>query len=180
MITAMSRSIQSHPLAQYLDAVPNFPKKGILFQDISPLLKTHFKETIDAMSALFTEQEWQEVDYLIGIESRGFIFASALAYKHNKGCVKVRKPGKLPNVYAKVSYGLEYGSDSLEMQKGDGKKVILFDDLIATGGSMGAAAKLCEEVGYDIMGMACLIDLAALNSFTHQGQKVRSVMQFND
>ena len=176
----MTQSTQQHPLAQYLDAVLNFPKEGILFQDISPLLKHHFKETIDAMSELFSEQEWAEVDYLIGIESRGFIFASALAYKHNKGCVKVRKPGKLPNVYASISYGLEYGSDRLEMQKGDGKKVILFDDLIATGGSMGAAAQLCEEVGYEIMGMACLIDLAALNSFSHQGQVVRSVMQFAD
>lgn len=179
----MSKSIQhalAHPLAQYLDAVPDFPKPGILFQDISPLLRTHFKETIDAMSALFTAQEWQDVDYLVGIESRGFIFAAALAYKHNKGCVKARKPGKLPKVCAQASYGLEYGTDMLEMQKGDGKKVIVFDDLIATGGSMGAATKLCEEVGYQVIGMACLIDLAALNSFSYNEQIVRSVMQFND
>jgi adenine phosphoribosyltransferase len=169
-----------HPLAQYLDAIPDFPKPGILFSDISPLLKTHFNETIDAMSALFSEQEWQDIDYLAGIESRGFIFASALAYKHNKGFIKVRKPGKLPNVAGSIEYGLEYGSDKLEMQKGDGKNVVLLDDLIATGGSMGAAAELCEQVGYKVSGMACLIDLASLNSFTYKKMTVRSVIQFED
>ena len=121
------------------------------------LLKSHFTETIDAMSALFSEAEWQQVDYLAGIESRGFIFASALAYKHNKGFIKIRKPGKLPNVAASICYGLEYGSDELEMQQGDGKKVFILDDLIATGGSMQAAAQLCEQVGYEVVGMAGLI-----------------------
>lgn len=172
--------MSQHPLAQYLDAVPDFPKPGILFSDISPLLKTHFVETIDAMSELFSAAEWEQVDYLAGIESRGFIFASALAFKHNKGFIKVRKPGKLPNVCASIEYGLEYGSDKLEMQKGDGKKVILLDDLIATGGSMGAAAELCEKVGYDVMAMACLIDLESLNSFTYNNKTVRSVIQFAD
>ncbi|WP_029406508.1 adenine phosphoribosyltransferase [Thiomicrorhabdus sp. Milos-T2] len=169
-----------HPLAQYLDAVPDFPKPGILFSDISPLLKTHFTETIDAMSALYTEAEWAEIDCLAGIESRGFIFAAALAYKHNKGFIKVRKPGKLPNVAASIEYGLEYGTDRLEMQKGDGSNIVLLDDLIATGGSMGAAAELCEKVGYHVYGMACLIDLASLNSFKYNDMQVRSVIQFND
>lgn len=169
-----------HPLAQYLDQIQDFPKKGVLFSDISPLLKTHFNETIDAMSELFTEQEWAEIDCLAGIESRGFIFAAALAYKHNKGFIKVRKPGKLPNVHSSIEYGLEYGSDKLEMQKGDGSKVVLLDDLIATGGSMGAAAELCEMVGYEVVGMACLIDLKALNSFVYKDKQVRSVIQFHD
>lgn len=169
-----------HPLAQYLDHVPNFPKPGILFSDISPLLKSHFNETIDAMSALFSEEEWRQIDCLAGIESRGFIFAAALAYKHNKCFIKVRKPGKLPNVHASVEYGLEYGSDKLEMQKGDGSRVVLLDDLIATGGSMGAAAQLCEEVGYQVTGMACLVDLKALNSFAYKDMKVRSVIQLSD
>lgn len=169
-----------HPLAQYLDAVPDFPKPGILFSDISPLLKSHFTETIDAMSDLLSNAEWDEIDCLAGIESRGFIFASALAYKHNKGFIKVRKPGKLPNVAGAIEYGLEYGSDKLEMQKGDGSNILLLDDLIATGGSMGAAASLCEQVGYKVAGMACLIDLASLNSFTYKGLTVRSVIQFND
>ncbi|WP_178861819.1 adenine phosphoribosyltransferase [Thiomicrorhabdus cannonii] len=172
--------MSQHPLAQYLDSVTDFPKPGILFSDISPLLKSHFVETIDAMSALFSDAEWAQIDCLAGIESRGFIFAAALAYKHNKGFIKVRKPGKLPNVFASIDYGLEYGSDTLEMQKGDGSRIVLFDDLIATGGSMGAAAALCEKVGYQVVGMACLVDLAALNSFTYNGQKVRSVIQLED
>lgn len=172
--------MSSHPLAKQLDLVENFPIDGVLFRDISPLLKNSFTETIDAMSDLFSVEEWDNVDYLVGIESRGFLFASALAYKHGKGLVKARKPGKLPNVKASKSYGLEYGNDSLEMQAGDGKKVILLDDLIATGGSMQAAAELCEEVGYKLVGMACLIDLTSLNDFSYQGHTVRSVMPFAD
>ncbi|CAN8139390.1 adenine phosphoribosyltransferase [Thiomicrorhabdus sp. 6S2-11] len=172
--------MSQHPLAQHLAQVPDFPKPGILFSDISPLLKSHFTETIDAMSGLFSAEEWDNIDCLAGIESRGFIFAAALAYKHNKGFIKVRKPGKLPNVHASIEYGLEYGSDKLEMQKGDGSRVVLLDDLIATGGSMGAAAELCEQVGYKVTGMACLIDLKALNSFVYKDMTVRSVIQFHD
>lgn len=176
----MNQALNQHPLAQYLHAVVDFPKPGIVFQDISPLLKTHFNETIEALSALFSDREWQQVDYLVGIESRGYLFASALAFKHGKGFVMARKPGKLPNVHATVEYGLEYGQDRLEMQKGHGEKVIILDDLIATGGSMGAAAELCETVGFDILGMACLIDLKALNSFEYKEKQVRSVIHFDD
>lgn len=176
----MTQNAPLHPLAQYLDAIPDFPKPGIVFSDISPLLKHHFVETIDALSALFTAEEWAQIDCLAGIESRGFIFASALAYKHNKGFIKVRKPGKLPNVCASIAYGLEYGSDTLEMQKGDGSRVLLLDDLIATGGSMGAAAQLCEKVGYEVVGMACLVDLEALNDFRYRDMAVRSVIQLPD
>lgn len=168
-----------HPLSQFVDEIPDFPKPGILFRDVSPLLRQRFPETIDAMSALFSAQEWDAVDYLVGIESRGFIFASALAYMHGKGFVKVRKPGKLPNVHASVSYGLEYGSDELQMQKGDGGRVIICDDLIATGGSMKAAADLCQAVGYRVVGLACLVDLQALNDFEWNGLKVRSVIQYD-
>lgn len=169
-----------HPLAQYLDAVPDFPKPGIIFSDISPLLKSHFSETIDAMSRLFSAAEWDEIDCLAGIESRGFIFAAALAYKHNKGFIKIRKPGKLPNVAGSIEYGLEYGTDQLEMQKGDGSRILLLDDLIATGGSMAASARLSEQVGYQVVGMACVIDLASLNSFTYNEMTVRSVIQLKD
>lgn len=169
-----------HPLAQYMSDVDDFPKPGIKFRDISPLLKHHFVETLDAMSQLFTDAEWANIDHIAGIESRGFIFASALAYKHNKGFIKIRKPGKLPNVHASIEYGLEYGRDKLEMQKGCGANIILLDDLIATGGSMGAACQLSEQVGYQVIGLACLVDLAALNSFEHKGMKVRSVIQYQD
>lgn len=167
-------------LAQHIAAVPDFPEKGILFRDISPLLKSHFQETIEAMSDLYSPEEWDNFDLLAGIDSRGFIFASALAYKHNKGLLKVRKAGKLPNVHSSVDYGLEYGNDSLEMQVGDGSRVLLLDDLIATGGSMGAAAELCEKVGYKVSAMACLVDLKALNSFEWKGMPVRSLVQYND
>jgi adenine phosphoribosyltransferase len=169
-----------HPLADYMTEVPDFPKPGILFRDISPLLKNHFKQTIDAMSDLFDKAEWDKIDHIAGIESRGFIFAAALAYKHNKGFIKIRKPGKLPNVHASIEYGLEYGQDKLEMQKGCGANIILLDDLIATGGSMGAACQLSQQVGYKVVGLACLVDLAALNSFEYQGMKVRSVIQYQD
>jgi adenine phosphoribosyltransferase len=131
------------------------------------------------MSDLFSSEEWANIDILAGIESRGFIFAAALAYKHGKGFVKIRKPGKLPNVAASVNYGLEYGSDSLHMQAGDGSRVLILDDLIATGGSMGAAAELCTTVGFQVVGMACLVDLASLNSFTWHDMKVRSVIQYH-
>ncbi|UQB42326.1 adenine phosphoribosyltransferase [Thiomicrospira microaerophila] len=172
--------MSQHPLAQYMKNVPDFPKKGILFRDISPLLKHHFTDTINALSALFSEQEWEKIDHIAGIESRGFIFAAALAFKHNKGFIKIRKPGKLPNVHASIEYGLEYGRDKLEMQKGCGANIILLDDLIATGGSMNAACQLSEKVGYNIIGLACLVDLAALNSFEYNNMKVRSVIQYHD
>ena len=171
--------MSEHPLVKHLDLVPNFPIEGILFRDISPLLKDHLAETIDCMSALFSDVEWENIDYLVGIESRGFLFASALAYKQGKGTVLARKAGKLPNVKASKSYGLEYGTDKLEMQAGKGNVVIL-DDLIATGGSMMAAAELCTEVGYNVVGLGCLIDLSALNNFEYQGLKVKSAMQFDD
>ena len=172
--------MSDHPLVKHLDLVPNFPIEGILFRDISPLLKQHLTETIDAMSDLFTEAEWQNIDYLVGIESRGFLFASALAYKQGKGAVLARKAGKLPNVKAGKSYGLEYGTDKLEMQAGAGERVVILDDLIATGGSMQAAAELCDEVGYEVVGLACLIDLASLNNFQYNQLIVRSVLQFED
>lgn len=172
--------MKSHPLAQYMSNVPDFPIPGIIFRDISPLLKHHLTESIDAMSDLFTEDEWNQVDHVVGIESRGFIFASILAYKHQKGLVKIRKPGKLPNVHASIEYGLEYGNDKLEMQKGDATNIILIDDLIATGGSMQASCELCETVGYNLIGLACLVDLKSLHSFDYKNMKVRSVIQYQD
>ncbi|AEG32398.1 adenine phosphoribosyltransferase [Thiomicrospira cyclica] len=173
-------SNSSSQLAQFIDEVPNFPKPGILFRDISPLLRNHFNATIDALSALYTDEDWKNIDTLAGIESRGFIFAAALAYKHQKGFVKVRKPGKLPNVHASIEYGLEYGKDSLHMQKGDGSRILILDDLIATGGSLQATCKLCEEVGYNIAGLACVIDLTHLNNFNYNGHGVRSIIQYSD
>ncbi len=167
-------------LSDHIIAVADFPKPGILFRDISPLLKRHFFQTMDELSALLSEAEWLDIDLIAGIESRGFIFASALAYKHQKGFLKVRKAGKLPNVHASIDYGLEYGNDSLEMQQGDGSRVLLVDDLIASGGSMTAAADLCIKVGYQVMAFACLVDLKSLNDFNWHGKSIRSVIQYSD
>lgn len=164
-------------LKQYVDAVPDFPEKGILFRDISPLLRDKHNEAIDAMSALFSSDEWDNIDVIAGVDARGFIFASSLAYKHNKGFVAVRKAGKLPNVAVQVQYGLEYGEDALEMQSGGGN-VLLIDDVLATGGTLEAAANLCKQTGHNIVGIAAFVNLKDLNNFQWEGLTVRSVLEY--
>lgn len=165
-------------LREFINEIPNFPTPGILFRDISPLLKLHFRETIDAMSQLFSSAEWSAFDFIAGIESRGFLLAGGLAYQHNKGIVKIRKPGKLPNVVGKIQYDLEYGTNALEMQQGNGERLLIIDDLLATGGSLNAAANLAKKVGYQVTGMATLINLATLNTFKWQGISCRSVIHY--
>jgi adenine phosphoribosyltransferase len=165
-------------LAKLITEIPDFPQPGIVFRDISPLLKARFSETIDAMSELFSLPEWESIDLVAGIESRGFLFAGALAYKHNKGVVKIRKSGKLPHVAGKIQYGLEYGESSLEMQQGNGERLLIVDDLLATGGSLHAAADLSKSVGYQVVGISTLINLAALNKFCWHGMTCRSVIHF--
>ena len=115
--------------------VADFPQPGILFRDISPLLRDHFAETVRALDALLTDAEWNTVDALAGIESRGFILGAALALQRRKGFVPVRKQGKLPPPVVDVAYDLEYGSGVLEMQRGRGR-LLLIDDVLATGGTM--------------------------------------------
>ncbi len=167
-------------LSSFITEIPDFPKPGILFRDISPLLKFRFNETIDAISALFSIPEWQNIDMVAGIESRGFIFAGALAYKHGKGLIKIRKPGKLPHAAAKMHYQLEYGENYLEMQAGKGERLLLVDDLIATGGSLYAAAELAEKVGFTVVGIATLINLTELNSFSWGGLTCRSLINYGE
>ena len=164
-------------LKQKIRNVPDFPKAGIGFKDITTLIKDGqaFKKAIDIIS---NQYDPDEIDIIVGIESRGFIFASALAYKHRKGFVKIRKSGKLPNIADQIDYGLEYGQSTLEMQKGDHTRLFILDDLIATGGSMGAAAELAQRVGYRVMGLAALVNLESLNNFTWQGMACRSVLKF--
>ena len=148
-------------IAEYQD----FPKKGILFRDFSPILKdpSALSFVADEFSKYFHPND---VDVFVGIESRGFILASILASRYNKGMVMIRKVGKLPGKTTKLSYTIEYGKDTIEIQKDiikEGEKVLICDDLLATGGTAKAAAKLIEKVGGKISGFAFVIELTDLN-----------------
>ncbi len=146
--------------------IPDFPKKGIIFRDITTLLSDAegLRYTIDTLS-----QKCQEIDlipdYVVGMESRGFLFGVLLAYNLNAGFIPVRKPGKLPAAVHKIDYDLEYGTDSLEIHQdalASHHKVLIVDDLIATGGTAKATADLLEKLGCDVIGFAFVIELAAL------------------
>jgi adenine phosphoribosyltransferase len=144
----------------YIENVPDFPKEGILFRDIQPLLENEqtFFDTIYDMGQLI---DLENVDYFVGIESRGFIFASALASINLKGFKMIRKAGKLPNpndILHTVEYQLEYGKDSIQMKPGKGN-VVIVDDVYATGGTMLASEILCQMAGYTIIGKLCLVDI---------------------
>jgi adenine phosphoribosyltransferase len=168
-------------LLDYLPGVPNFPKPGILFRDISPLLANPaaFKEAIAQMEKLA-----QEFDYthILGIESRGFIFGSALAHHAHKGLALARKPNKLPLASHKEFYGLEYGTDYLEIQQSTlpkDAKVLLIDDVLATGGTLIAANKLLRSAGFEVCGAITLLEIASLNGkqlLDQQGIANRSVL----
>src|SRR6202046_1843187 len=145
-------------LKQAIRDVPDFPRPGILFRDIAPLLRDHFDDTIHALDALLTDEEWDEVDALAGVEWRAFILGAALAIRRRKGFVLVRKQGKLPPPVVDVAYDLEYGSGVLEMQRGNGR-LVLVDDVLATGGTMTAAADLCDLAGFQVKALAVLVDL---------------------
>src|SRR5437016_7025479 len=149
----MSNSeMNSDQLKKLIREVPDFPKPGILFYDITTLLrdKTGFARLIDLFSEHYIGKQ---VDLILGMEARGFIFGPALAYRLNAGFVPVRKPGKLPAATSRVEYALEYGSNSLEIHKdalAQGQKVLIVDDLLATGGTAEATAKLASEFGAEI------------------------------
>jgi adenine phosphoribosyltransferase len=151
-------------LKKLIREVPDFPKPGILFYDITTLLKDQcgFRAVIDALKEHYRDAE---VDTVLGIEARGFIFAPALAYALGAGFVPVRKPKKLPAECVSVSYELEYGTDSLEMHKdaiSAGHRVLIVDDLLATGGTAAAAARIVENVGGSVAGMGFVIELTFL------------------
>jgi adenine phosphoribosyltransferase len=157
--------------------VPDFPRPGILFRDISPLLRDHFGATVQALDALLTEEEWRGIDALAGIESRGFILGAALAMRRGKGFVLVRKQGKLPPPVVDVSYDLEYGSGVLEMQSGQGR-LLLIDDVLATGGTMTAAADLCHRAGYQLQALMALIDLNIVRDYSWRDLRLRAVINY--
>jgi len=164
-------------LKQAIRDVPDFPRPGILFRDIAPLLRDHFEVTIHALDALLTDEEWDEVDALAGVESRGFILGAALAIRRRKGFVLVRKQGKLPPPVVDVAYDLEYGSGVLEMQRGNGR-VVLVDDVLATGGTMTAAADLCERAGYQLKALVALIDLKIVQDYSWRNLQLRASIEY--
>src|SRR2546430_2496749 len=142
-------------LKSLIREVPDFPKPGILFYDITTLLKdaAGFHEVIDSLSAHY---KTTKVASILGVEARGFIFAPALAYALNAGFIPVRKPKKLPAECVSVTYDLEYGTDTLEMHKdavGKGDRVLIIDDLLATGGTAAAAGRMVQEAGGVVVGM---------------------------
>ena len=149
---------------EHIRQVPDFPKKGILFLDITTAVKDTkaMQIMIDFLCEKFANEK---IDYIAGIESRGFIFGAALAYKLNTGFIPIRKPNKLPAETIKESYTLEYGTDTIEMhadalKKGD--RVLIIDDLLATGGTAVAACNLCKKVGADVVAAAFIIELDPL------------------
>jgi adenine phosphoribosyltransferase len=152
-------------LKKLIREVPDFPKPGILFYDITTLLKDRcgFRATIDGLKSHYRDAQ---VDVVLGIEARGFIFAPALAYALGAGFVPVRKPKKLPAECVTVTYDLEYGTDSLQMHKdavGQGTRVLIVDDLLATGGTASAAARMVREVGGVVVGIGFVIELTFLS-----------------
>ena len=148
----------------YIRNIPDFPKEGILFKDITPLLKDKdaFTAAIDEMAK---EYEDVDIDYVVGIEARGFIIGTPIAYALDKGFIPVRKPGKLPYDKLTASYDLEYGSNELEIHSDaieEGDNILLVDDLLATGGTTKASVDLIEELGGNIVSIAFLLELVDL------------------
>ncbi|MDE3165440.1 MAG: adenine phosphoribosyltransferase [Acidobacteriota bacterium] len=169
-------------LKSLIREVPDFPKPGILFYDITTLLKdpAGLRGVIDGLSGHYREAE---VDLVLGIEARGFIFAPALACALNAGFVPVRKPGKLPAERVRVTYDLEYGTDTLEMHKdavAPGQRVLIVDDLLATGGTAAAAARMVRENGGVVAGIGFVVELTFLGGRRKlAGSEVFSLMQYD-
>ena len=152
-------------LRAYIRDIPDFPKPGIVFKDISPLLKDPqaFKACIDRMVQQFKALK---VDYVVGIESRGFIIGAPLAHQLGVGFVPIRKPGKLPYQTEKIEYTLEYGSGSLEIHAdalAAGQRILVVDDLLATGGTVAATRQLIERLGGHVVGVGFVVELSFLN-----------------
>ncbi len=166
-------------LQRYIRNIPDWPKKGILFRDITPLLAEPeaLAGAIDSLSAGFLSAD---VQYVAAVEARGFVFGAAVAEKLGAGFVPIRKKGKLPFETVSVSYDLEYGTDTLEVHRdavGKGAKVLMVDDLLATGGTMAAACRLIEKLGGEIAGITFLIELGELRGREKlAGYRITSVM----
>jgi adenine phosphoribosyltransferase len=168
-------------LKQHIRSVPDFPKAGILFYDITTLLRDPqgFRATIERLALPYREQD---IDAIVGIESRGFILGAAVAQELGTGFIPVRKPGKLPAKSIKESYNLEYGTDALEMHEDaieKGQRILVVDDVLATGGTAAATAQLVRQLGGELLGMAFLIELLFLNGKAKlPNEQVFSVLQY--
>ncbi|HEX7676403.1 MAG TPA: adenine phosphoribosyltransferase [Bdellovibrio sp.] len=156
--------------------VPNFPKEGILFRDMSPLLQN--PKALDFVSQnLVSEVELAKIDYFAGIESRGFILAAHLAATHKKGFLPIRKAGKLPPPTKRISYALEYGTAEIELPVGHGR-IMIVDDVLATGGTLQAAIDLSTLAGYTVEAVAVLVNLKFLNTMKFNNREVFSLVQY--
>jgi adenine phosphoribosyltransferase len=168
-------------LKKFIRDIPDWPKKGILFRDITPLLASPsaFSAAVESLCRAF---ENEKVDYVAAVEARGFIFGAAVAQRLGKGFVPIRKKGKLPFKTEKITYDLEYGKDTLEVHSDaveKAAKVLMVDDLLATGGTMAAACKLIEKIGARIVGIAFLVELADLKGRKKLGSyKVKTVISY--
>ena len=168
-------------LKKHIRSIPDFPKPGILFYDISTLL-AHPKawhETIEQMAAAIRKHQ---PDVLAGIESRGFLLAAPLALRLGTGFVMLRKQGKLPGITVRHTYALEYGTDTIEIQADaidKGRRVVLVDDLLATGGTMAAAITLLEQVGAVVPAAACIIELTFLEGRTRVPVPIEALLQYD-
>src|ERR1700733_15610999 len=171
------------PLKKLIREVPDFPKAGILFYDITTLLKDKngLAQLIDAFAAHYAGKK---IVLVLGMEARGFIFAPALAYKLGAGFVPVRKPGKLPSATTKLDYALEYGTNTLEIHTDaieKGQRVLIVDDLLATGGTAEATTKLAKSCGAEIVGLAFVVELDFLNGRDKlQGYDVVSLLHYDE
>jgi adenine phosphoribosyltransferase len=168
-------------LKQRIRHVPDFPKPGILFYDVTTLLQDGegFRLAVDEMSAPYREAG---VDMVVGIESRGFIFGSAIADRLRTGFAPVRKPGKLPSTTRRASYSLEYGTDALEIHADavqPGQRVLVVDDLLATGGTAAATVRLVRDLGAEVLGVQVLIELVDLKGRDRlKDERVEAVLQY--
>src|ERR1700719_865760 len=181
-VASIKGSINCEPLKKLIREIPDFPKPGILFYDITTLLKDNLglATLIDALAEHYISQD---IDLVLGMEARGFIFAPALAYRLNAGFVPVRKPGKLPAECVKYDYALEYGTNSLEIHRDaiqKGQRVLIVDDLLATGGTAEATAKLAESLGAKIAGLGFIVELSFLNGRNKlKGYDVMSLLTYD-
>jgi len=169
-----------HEIKTLMRDVPDFPIEGIVFKDITPLLQNGptLVRMIDHFKARYAGRG---IKTIVGIESRGFIFGSALAYALGIGFSLVRKPGKLPFTTKSVDYDLEYGTDTVQMHidaVGPGDKVVIMDDLLATGGTMAAAVQLVEELGADIVELGCVVELGCLDGRAKLNRPIHSLVTY--